>query len=163
MDFADQTVQKKEGETMKSIRNLAFLLVSFCIGSTHSAETVLTHAVTEGETALFLATVYYGKGHEYTKLLKANGVKRPEDIIEGMTIRIENPKFSKGSPEFADRYDRLWEKRQKALGLNAGKALPHARVVIPSDKIRKQDNTPHLPFVDVREPADEGKNPGKGH
>lgn len=149
---------------MKTIRILTFLILNAWIFNFASAaEPVITHVVTEDETAWFLASVYYGKGSDFPKLLKSNKLSRPEDMTEGMEIRIENPKFSKTSPGFSDRYDRLWEQRQKSLGLNSGQALPHVKVVIPSEKIRNRDHTPTLPFTEVREPAGQEKNPERGH
>lgn len=114
------------------------------------AESITTHVVAEDETAWFIAQVYYGKGSEYPKLLFSNNLKRPEDMTTGMSIRIENPKFSKKQSAFAARYSRLWTARQKALGLQVGSSLPHSKVVIPTEKIRTQDNTPHLPFTEVK-------------
>ncbi|MEZ0392620.1 MAG: LysM peptidoglycan-binding domain-containing protein [Pseudobdellovibrionaceae bacterium] len=114
---------------------------------------VVKHVVLEDETAWFIAQVYYGNGTQFTKLLSANKLSRPEDMKEGMEILIEDPKFSQEQNQFAERYTKLWAARQKALGLTTGESLPSSKVVIPTQKILNQDNTPKLPFTEVRDPA----------
>lgn len=113
----------------------------------------IEHVVGEDETAWFLAQLYYGQGAQYPKLLKSNGLQRAEDLKPGLEIRVENAVYHKNQPDFARRYSRLWEQRQKALGLKVGSKLPHSQVVIPTETIRDRDQTPTLPFS--------GKSPAK--
>jgi hypothetical protein len=112
---------------------------------------VETHVVAEDETAWFLASVYYGKGQEFPKLLSSNHLQRPADMKEGMTLKIENPKYSHKSPGFKARYDKLWKARQKALGLSVGSELPTSKVVIPTERILHQDKTPTLPYQEHKD------------
>jgi hypothetical protein len=109
----------------------------------------VSHHVLEDETAWFISNVYYGSGQQFPKLLKTNSLTRAEDIREGMTIQIEDPKFDKSQVEFHARYQRLWSDRQKALGLTKGDKLPVSKVVIPTEKIMGRDKT-KLPFSDLR-------------
>jgi len=113
---------------------------------------VITHVVLEDETAWFLASVYYGNGTSFPKLLTSNHLTRPEDMKVGMEIRVEEPKFHKEQASFAARYAKLWEGRQKALGLKIGSSLPNAKVVIPTETIRSQDSLQKLPFTEVQNP-----------
>ncbi len=122
-----------------------------------ASDRTVTHVVTEDETAWFLATLYYGQGNEFQKLLAANGLKRPGDLREGMELRILNPKYSKRNPGFAQRYADLWEKRQKALGLATTGGLPASKVVLPTEKIRQQDSTT------LRDLANEKSSPTSPH
>lgn len=136
------------------IMRVASLLV-FCFSSAAMATSravppkVVNHVVVEDETAWFLAQVYYGSGLEFPRLLTSNQLSRPSELKQGMKIRIKNPVYFKQQSQFASRYIRLWEQRQKALGLKAGSALPHAQVVIPTDEIRNRDQTPKLPFAEI--------------
>ena len=116
----------------------------------------ITHKVTEAETPWFLAQVYYGKGALYTRLLQANGFSRPEEMKQGMEIRIVAPEHWDAQPEFSKRYSALWETRSKALGLKIDNRMPSSKVVLPTVKILSHDSTPRLPFTEVKEP---GKSP----
>lgn len=129
---------------------LAILAAVSMLSFSAFAKTV-THVVLEDETAWFLAHVYYGSGKQFTKLLSSNGLSRAEDMKTGMQIKIDEPKYSKDHPEFTDRYNKLWAARQKALGLTKGEELPNSKVVIPTEKIRNKDQSPKLPFSDLRD------------
>jgi hypothetical protein len=151
--------ERGEASFMKLWLNASFILpIFFCLASwltfssTAFSQTphVVTHVVLEDETAWFIASVYYGNGAQYPKLLASNHLTRPEEMKEGLEIRIENPKFFKEQSDFSARYAKLWEGRQKALGLKTSQALPNTKVVIPTESIRNQDNTPKLPFTEVR-------------
>lgn len=134
--------------------------------STSSEE---THTVGKDETVWFLATVYYGKGQEFEKILAANKMRKSEDLKEGMVIKIPSPKYSKEQSDFEAHYAELWEKRAKALKAKEEARIPvvkpaekvsepSSRVMIPTEKIRAKDKTPHNPFVDVAKPADSPAN-----
>jgi hypothetical protein len=134
----------------------AFLLSCFfsfsaVANTTEETPKIITHKVVEAETPWFLAQVYYGSGAQYTKLLKSNGWTRPEEMKEGMEIRIEDPKHFNTQANFSNRYSNLWEKRAKALGLKVDNRLPASKVVIPTQQIRNKDNTPKLPFTEVKD------------
>ncbi len=134
------------------LSSLLFCLITVSFAFAASTK-VVKHVVQEDETAWFLASVYYGNGNHYTKLLQANGLTRPEEMKEGMEIQIPEPKFYKEQADFSARYAKLWEARQKALGLQKGSPLPNAKVVIPTETIRQQDSLQNLPFKEVREAA----------
>ncbi len=134
-----------------SLTLLSFLLFS-TVGFAKSTH-IVKHTVLEDETAWFLASVYYGSGSLFTKLLESNQLTRAEDMKVGMEISIEDPKFHQEQAGFANRYAKLWEGRQKALGLNNGSSLPNAKVVIPTETIRSQDTLKKLPFNDISHSA----------
>ncbi len=134
----------------------ALVLPSFAFAKSehaanHTQNQTVTHVVQEDETAWFLASVYYGKGQEFTKILKSNNLVRPEDVKVGMEIQIQSPKFFKEQADFATRYAKLWEARQKALGLKVDSHLPKTLVVIPTETIRSRDTLEKLPAIEVRE------------
>jgi hypothetical protein len=143
---------KEEATLMKLALIASFVLpIFFCLTNAWAlGPHVVTHVVLEDETAWFIASVYYGHGSQFPKLLASNHLTRPEEMKEGMEIRIEEPKYFKEQADFSARYAKLWETRQKALGLKTAGALPNAKVVIPTESIRNQDNTPKLPFTEVR-------------
>ncbi len=138
-------------------KNRVAAIVLFCTGSILSVSvfadrgTTATHKVSAAETPWFLAQVYYGNGAEFSKLLKTNHMTRPEEMREGIEIQIENPKFQESDPQFQKRYSDLWDKRSKALGLKIDNRMPSSKVVIPTQKIRSKDNTPNLPFTEVKD------------
>lgn len=135
------------------ISSLVFSFLSLLVFSSAGfakSKHVITHKVLEDETPWFIASVYYGSGALYTKLLTANGLDRAEQIKEGMEIRIEDPKYHQAQTSFTFRYAKLWEGRQKALGLRKGHALPNASVVIPTETIRSQDSTKQLPSKEIQ-------------
>ncbi len=122
-----------------------------------STETqTITHKVMEAETPWFLAQVYYGKGALYPRLLKTNGWNRPEEMKEGMEIRIEAPEHWDAQAGFSERYSAIWEKRSKLLGLKIDNRMPSSKVVLPTATILSHDSTPKLPFTEVK---DTGKSP----
>jgi hypothetical protein len=130
-----------------------FLASSSPLSRALATESVFVmHQVLEDETAWFLASVYYGHGDQYTKLLDANHLSRPEDMKEGMEIRIEAPRFSEHQADFKQRYTRLWEARQKALGLNSNQS----KVNLATDSIRTHDRTAKLPFNESQRTSDHG-------
>jgi hypothetical protein len=130
----------------------SLILLSLLLLSPHGfakSPHLIKHTVLEDETAWFLASVYYGNGSMFPKLLESNQLTRAEDMKVGMEISIEDPKFHREQAGFASRYAKLWEGRQKALGLNSGSALPNAKVVIPTETIRSQDSLKKLPFNEL--------------
>jgi len=119
------------------------------------------HTVTKDETPWFLATVYYGKGNDNVKILKANHLKNPDEMSEGMDVLIPDPKYDRSQSGFAARYSDLWKKRAVALkkrnkDVSADKylvvePLPASKVVIPTEQIRRKDSLPTLPFTEIHE------------
>ena len=143
----------KLGQTLGLLASVFSLVIGFSAVSFAKSPHVVKHVVLEDETAWFLASVYYGNGAQYPKLLTSNHLSRPEEIKEGMEIQIEEPRFFKQQENFSVRYNELWEKRQKALGLQSGSPLPNAKVVIPTETIRNQDSLQKLPFTEVKSVA----------
>jgi hypothetical protein len=142
---------KHLGEFMEWKSIAVAVLIGSC-GALAKAQKVVTHVVTEAETPWFLATVYYGSGPSFSKILETNHLQRPDDMKEGMKVRIEDPKYSEDQSGFSERYKRLWQARQTALGLTVGNKLPNSKIIIPADHILHQDRTPKLPFSEHQEP-----------
>jgi hypothetical protein len=140
-------------KSLGQMMSLLAVLSVLCLTSRSLAKSahVVTHVVQEDETAWFLASVYYGNGNAYTKILETNKLVRPEDVKVGMSIQIQDPKYFKEQIDFSNRYAKLWEVRQKALGLQTGTHLPKTLVVIPTETIRSRDTLEKLPAIEVRE------------
>lgn len=133
------------------------------------------YTVLKDETAWFLSHVFYGKGQEFHKILDSNGLSKPEQIKEGMTLKIEGALFAKTHVGFAERYTDLWEKRSAALekksaDINGGEYRDRAPAntqverdsVVPVQHIRSKDSVSSLPFsqpVDHKvSPSDQAKD-----
>ncbi len=138
-----------------TLKNCTWILVCLILSTfsiSQAAEKIVTHKITEDETAWFLASLYYGNGNQYQKLLQTNHVNRPEDLKEGMKIQVSNPKYNPEDPQFKERYTKLWQARQKALGLTEGHSLPNSKVVIATEKIRQHDRLTQLHFNEAKNP-----------
>lgn len=130
------------------------------------APATFEYTVLKDETAWFLSTVFYGKGQEYPRILSSNGLEKPEQIKEGMVLKIEGAQFWSTQAGFQERYADLLAKRSEALEKKKNAAndedhkenrtpastnVGHAEgeVMIPVQKIRGKDSVSSLPFSSV--------------
>lgn len=103
------------------------------------------HTMTKDETLWFLATVYYGNGSQYKKILSANHLTNVE-VDPGTVLNIPNPKFKPSMLNFTARYKKLYKIRQ--LSLNSKKSSPK----IASTKFGKK-HARQLKSTSERSPA----------
>lgn len=116
------------------------------------------YTVKKGETAWFLASLFYGEPNDYKKILETNHFQKPEEMKEGMLIQIDGPKYFSTQVTFIQRYTDLWEKRELELNKDRQPAQTTAqnetrRVVIPLDRILRKDSLHQLPFTEVADPG----------
>lgn len=111
----------------------------------------VTHKIGKDETAWFLSQVFYGKGADYKKILEANNMKSPDELVTGKEIRIRNPLHHPEQKNFTDRYTQLWEKREKVLEQKRGEIMVK-EVVVASGDVRKSTENSSLPFTEVKDP-----------
>lgn len=95
------------------------------------------HVLRPGETLWFVAQVYYGDGNEFTKMLAANHLRKPEDVDVGQELVIPNPMWVETMPKFDDHFRALFHQRSVAL------ARKHAlKVQSEAALSTEQDRTP---------------------
>ena len=58
------------------------------------------HKLKPHETIWFVAQIYYDSGYDYKKILEANHILRPEDVVVDQELVIPNPKWLETMPEF---------------------------------------------------------------
>ena len=133
------------------LQHLILILLSVLVFGKVSANPVkvIEHTVVKEETAWFLASVYFGHGEDYKKILATNHLEKPEQIKVGMVLKIEEPKFQPESENFKKHYSHMWELREQKLGhveKTASVTVNDSKVEIPTAEIRKEDTVKELPF-----------------
>ncbi len=102
-------------------------------------DSTIEHRVLARETLWFLASLYYGKASDYKKIMESNHFQNPEEMKEGMQIKIHDPRYIPNKNTFVERYADLWNKRELAL-TSAKAILASKNGVIPIDKILQMDS-----------------------
>jgi LysM repeat protein len=103
-----------------------------------SANAKLTqHIMVQDETLWFLATLYYGNGAQYKKIISANHLSENE-IGPGAVLNIPNPKFTNKMSGFKSRYVKLNKIRLAALKTKKGSQNIASRNIGLDRQIKKR-------------------------
>lgn len=112
-------------EFQKTYKRICFglflLLVSSLLSSVTMAAT-FEHPLKQDESLWFLAKLYFGNGKLFEKILRDNELQSVADLKKNQILKIINPKFPPGSPDFKERYENLYNQRELSLANARGKA-----------------------------------------
>ena len=95
--------------------SLAMILIVIFSRPLQADGVMAYHKLKPGETIWFLSQVYYDDGNEYKKILAANHMLRPEDVVVDQELAIPNPTWLETMPEFQNHLQKLSKSRALAL------------------------------------------------